>query len=82
MLRGDQQESQQDSTQIEVISGLSALYPLIDERRDLLRRDLKDELESDSDESIFEDTTWDNTLHNEPAERYDQLVLRSNPTSW
>lgn len=55
VLREDQQENQQDSTQIEVISGLSALYPLIDQRRDYLPRDLKDELELESDESVFED---------------------------
>lgn len=29
---------------------------LIDQRRDFLPRDLKDELELESDESIFEDT--------------------------
>ena len=56
MLREDQQENQQDSTQIEVISGLSALYPLIDQRRDYLPKDLKDELELESDESVFKDT--------------------------
>ena len=82
MLRGDQQESQQDSTQIEVISGLSALYSLIDQRRDVLRRDLKDKLELDSDESIFEDITWDDTLQNEAAEPNHHLILRSNPMSW
>lgn len=81
VLRGDQQESQQDSTQIEVISGLSALYPLIDQQRDVLRRDLKDELELDSDESIFEDSTWDNPSHNEAAEPNDHLILHSNSTS-
>ncbi len=57
MLRGYQQENQRDSKQIEVISGLSALYPLIDQRRDVLPRDLKDELELESDESVVEDTT-------------------------
>ena len=82
MLRGDQQESQQDSTQIEVISGLSALYPLIDQQRDVLRRDLKDELELDSDESISEDSTWDNPSHNEAAEPNGHLILHSNSTSW
>lgn len=71
MLRGNQQESQQDSTQIEVISGLSAPYPLIEQRRDLLPRDLKDELEFDSDGSIFEDTIYDNTLDNEHSGAYD-----------
>lgn len=70
MLRGDQQETRQDSTQIEVISGLSTLYPLIEQRRDFLPRDLKDELELDSDDSIFEDTIHDYTLHNEPIEAY------------
>lgn len=87
VLREDRQENQQnmsnqDTTQVEVVSGSSALYLLIEQRRDSLPRDLNDELESDSDESIIEDTTWHNTLHNEPAEPYDQLVLSSNPTSW
>ena len=52
--------SSQDATQVEVVSGLSALYPLIEQRRDSLPRDLNDELESDSDESIIGDirTGW------------------------
>ena len=67
MLREDRQEIQQDqdSTQVEVVSGLSALYPLIEQRRDTLPRDLNDELESDSDESMIEDD-----MHNEPADAY------------
>ncbi len=67
MLREDRQEIQQDqdSTQVEVVSGLSALYPLIEQRRDTLPRDLNDELESDSDESMIEDG-----MHNEPADVY------------
>ena len=44
---------QHESAQVEVISGLSALYPLIEQRRETLPRDLNDELESDSDESII-----------------------------
>lgn len=66
MLREDRQDNQQDSTQIEVVSGLSALYPLIEQRRNSLPRVLNDELESDSDESMIEATIHDNTSHNEP----------------
>lgn len=76
VLREDQQENQQetssqDSTQIEVMSGLSALYPLIDQRRDSLPKDLKDKLESDSDDSMTEDNIHDNIMDNEPADIYE-----------
>lgn len=66
MLREDQQEIQQDqnSTQVEVVSGLSSLYPLIEQRRDSLPRDLNN-LESDSDQSMIEDD-----MHNDPADVY------------
>ena len=67
MLREDHQEIQQDqnATQVEVVSGLSALYPLIEQRRDSLPRNLND-LESDSDESMIEDD-----MHNDPADVYE-----------
>ncbi len=74
MLRGDQQERQQDSTQIEVISGLSTLYHLIEQRHNLLPRDLKNKLEFNSDSSIFEDTIYDNTLDNEHSGAYDRSL--------
>ena len=50
--------------QIEVLSGLSALYPLIDQRRDSLPRDLKDELESDTDDLMIEDNTDYDAMNN------------------
>ena len=71
MLREGRQDNQQDATQIEVFSGLSALYPLIEQRRDSLSRDLNDKLEPDSDESITEDTTLDNTTYTEPVGAYE-----------
>ena len=61
----------QDSTQVEVVSGLSALYPLIEQRRDSLPRDLNDELESDSDESVIGDIRHDNTINHEPVNAYE-----------
>lgn len=57
--------SNQDSTQVEVVSGLSALYPLIEQRRETLPRDLNDELES-----IIEDIRH-NTINHEPANAYE-----------
>lgn len=78
MLRENRQERQQtsvqDSTQVEVISGLSALYPLIEQRRDSLPRDLNDELEPDSDESAIEDTGDDTITYNEIADTYESSL--------
>ena len=68
MLRGDRQDDQrdtgnQDSTQVEVVSELSALYPLIYQRRDSLPRDLKDELESDSDDAMIDENIHNNIIY-------------------
>ena len=71
MLGEDRQETPQESTQIEVISGLCALYPLIEQRRDSLPGELNDDLEVESDESSIEDTMRDSTSDNEPAEAYE-----------
>lgn len=71
MLGEDRQETPQESTQIEVISGLCALYPLIEQRRDSLPGDLNDDLEVESDESSIEDTMHDSTSDNEPADAYE-----------
>ena len=71
MLGEDRQETPQESTQIEVISGLCALYPLIEQRRDSLPGDLNDDLEVESDESSIEDTMHDSISDNEPADAYE-----------
>ena len=79
MLSDDRQENQQQTNiqypkQIEVTSGLSALYPVIEQRRDCLPRDLNDKLEPDSDESITEDPEDDNIIHNEIADTYESSL--------
>ena len=56
--------------QIEVFSRLSALYLLIEQRRDTLAGDLNNTLEPDSDESIVGDTTHDNASYNEHLQIY------------
>ena len=75
MLRENWQENQhqtsnQESTQIEVVFELSALYPLIEQRREILLRDLNNKLESDFDESIIENIRY-NTINYEPANAYE-----------
>lgn len=74
MLREGQHEVQQDSTQIEVFSGLSALYPLIEQRRDSLSEDLNDKLELDSDESTIGDTTQEDTSRTDPSSVYESSL--------
>ena len=69
------QGNQEDWMRIEVISELSTLYPLIERRRDSLPRDLNDELESDSNESITEDTVHDGNSYNEPADVYEPSLF-------
>ena len=85
VLREDRQENQhqtsnQESTQVEVVSGLSALYPLIEQRRETLPRDLNDELESDSDESIIGDIRH-NTINHEPANAYEPTLYSAQAPS-
>ena len=75
MLREDRQGNQsqtsnQESKQVEVVSGLSTLYPLIEERRETSPRDLNNKLISDSDESIIGDIGH-NTIDNKPINTYD-----------
>ena len=45
-------------------------YPLIEQRRNFLPRDLNDKLESDSDESIIENIRHDNTINHKPINAY------------
>ena len=75
MLREGRQGNQEDWTRIEVISELSTLYPLIEQRRDSLSRDLNDELESDYNESTPEDTAHDDDSHYDAADVYEPSLF-------
>lgn len=67
--------SNQESTQVEVVAGLSALYFLIEQRRETLPRHLNDELQS-----IIEDIRH-STINHEPANTYEPSLCSAQTLS-